>query len=102
MIRNTKIIFIMAFMSCLSVFAAGQSMEKPFLLKSGNETIDCSPPYAAPLCIDYDNDGLQDLIVGTFRGKFRFYKNVGTKAKPVYNGFQLLQANGKDAVVKNW
>ena len=102
MIRSAKIIPAITFMVCFSVFTIGQDMEKPFLLKSGNQTIDCSPPYAAPLCMDYDNDGLQDLIVGTFRGEFRYYKNVGTKNTPVYNEFELLQADGKNAIVKNW
>ena len=102
MIEKIKITLTIVLMLCLSVFTVGQNMMKPFLLKSGNEIINCTPPYAAPLCVDFDNDGLQDLIVGTFRGEFRYYKNVGTKSTPLYNGFELLQANGKNALVKNW
>jgi hypothetical protein len=102
MIGKIKILKIAVLILCFKALINAQQMDKPILVKSGTEYIDCTPPYASPVCIDYDNDGIQDLIVGTFRGKFRFYKNVGTKCKPLYDGFELLQANGEDAIIKNW
>lgn len=82
--------------------AFAQKMGEPVLVKAGDKCIDLQPSYVAPAIVDYDKDGKDDLIVGTFDGHFRFYKNVGTKSKPVYNDFKLIQANGKDAVAKNW
>lgn len=102
MIGNIKIIMIVALILCINAITISQNMGEPFLVKSGDETIDCKPPYTAPQCIDYDGDGLQDLIIGTYKGEFRFYKNYGTKAKPIYKGFELIQANGAAAKVPNW
>ena len=102
MIGNAKIIITTALILCINAIAVSQNIEEPFLVKSGDENIDCQPPNSAPLCVDYDGDGLQDLIVGTLRGKFRFYKNKGTSNVPVYDDFTFIQANGKDAKIKNW
>jgi hypothetical protein len=92
-----------------SVFT--QKMQKPTLIKAAGEIIDCKYihtdtdgyiyPYAAPTIYDWDHDGLQDLIVGTYEGVFRFYKNIGTKKAPAYNNFKLIQANGKNAQIPN-
>jgi len=83
--------------------ATAQELEKPVHLKVDGEYIDLSRPnYAAPLISDFDGDGLDDLIVGTFFGTFRFYRNVGSKSVPVYNDFTLIQAGGKDATAENW
>jgi hypothetical protein len=68
---------------------------------AGDKLIDCGN-HAAPLVADYDNDGLQDLIVGTQKGEFRFYKNTGTKFVPEYKEFSMIQANGKNEYVHNW
>jgi hypothetical protein len=97
-----KIFLLGVMVSFLWTAGAAQEMEKPVLIKAGGTAIDCSPPYAAPLVVDYDRDGLDDLIVGTWKGNFRFYRNVGSKAAPAYKDFSLIQAGGKDAVARNW
>jgi hypothetical protein len=86
----------------ISSFTFAQKMGTPMLIKAANKMIDCTPAYAAPTIFDFDKDGLQDLIVGTYKGEFRFYKNTGTKKIPVYNNFTFIQANGKNAKIKNW
>jgi hypothetical protein len=98
--KKYTIIIILVLGSC--AFTSAQKMGTPTLIEAGNNIIDCSPPYAAPTIFDFDKDGLQDLIVGTYKGRFRFYKNTGTKNKPVYNDFTFIRANGKDALIKNW
>ncbi len=85
-----------------SATAFAQEMGTPTPIKAGGKCIDCSPAYAAPLVADYDNDGLQDLIVGTWKGEFRFYKNNGSKSEPEYKDFSMIQANGENAVAHNW
>lgn len=94
---------ILSILGISFTFAAySQEMTTPYKIKVSEHYINCKSYYAAPAIVDYDNDGLDDLIVGTFKGKFRFYKNVGTKSQPKYNDFVFIQANGKDAQVKNW
>jgi len=102
MIGSIKILVTTALILCLNIIVVSQNLGEPFLLKSGGENIDCQFGRAAATNYDFDHDGLQDLIVGTLKGNFRFYKNQGTKTKPIYKGFELIQANGKDALVKNW
>lgn len=51
---------------------------------------------ASPACYDFDNDGLQDLLIGEFGtgieneqfvGNFlRFYKNTGSNSNPTFTG----------------
>ncbi len=96
--RFLMVVFAVAF----TTVAFAQKMGEPTLIMAGGKLIDLNPNYAAPAIVDYDNDGKQDLIIGTFKGKFRFYRNVGTNESPVYNDFKFIKANGKDAVAQNW
>ena len=51
--------------------------------------------YAAPCVVDWDGDGLKDLVLGQFSsGNIRFYKNEGTNASPVFNSYSMIQADG--------
>jgi len=36
---------------------------------------------AAPLCVDWDGDGVEDLLVGTHWDRILFYRNIGTNAQ---------------------
>ena len=40
--------------------------------------------YAAPVCYDLDNDGKLDLLLGSYEGTIRYYKNRGTTSAPVF------------------
>ncbi len=51
--------------------------------------------YAAPCVVDWDGDGIKDLVLGQFTsGNIRFYKNEGTNAAPVFNTYSMIQADG--------
>lgn len=51
--------------------------------------------YAAPLMVDWNGDGLQDLIAGQFEdGRIRYYQNEGTNSSPVFTEFQYLRDGG--------
>ena len=50
--------------------------------------------------VDWDNDGLTDLLVGQFSpGKVSFYKNIGTNQNPEFTFSNYLQADGQDISV---
>lgn len=66
----------------------------PYNLQCAGTTIDVGY-YGAPCVVDWDGDGLKDLILGQFTsGYIRFYKNEGTNASPVFNSFTYLYADG--------
>jgi lipopolysaccharide export LptBFGC system permease protein LptF len=48
---------------------------------------------ASPYIIDYDGDGLQDLVIGKLNNNLNFYKNRGTPKNPVFNGFTPDETN---------
>ena len=59
--------------------------------------------FSDPVFVDWDGDGLKDLIVGQYfdeavsnYGKMRFYKNTGTGADPSFDSWIYIQADGAD------
>jgi hypothetical protein len=73
----------------------------PVRLRAGGDFIDTGLAWghSGPCFHDVDGDGLPDLVVGDFSGKFRFYKNVGTREEPRCAPGTFLQAGGVDAQV---
>ena len=58
------------------------------------------PGYSVPSYVDWNNDGLQDLIVGegsgSYSGRVRVYLNVGTQTNPQFSGYVYAQSSGGD------
>jgi hypothetical protein len=56
--------------------------------------------YSVPSLANWDNDGLNDLIVGegsvSYSGKVRVYINTGAASQPQFNTYFYAQANGAD------
>ncbi len=75
--------------------------EKPVRLQADGKDIDTGDAlgHSGPCLADFDGDGLRDLIVGDHSGKFRVYKNIGTKSEPKYTASGYLQADKEDAKV---
>jgi len=81
---------------------ADDVFEAPVRLEANGAVIDTGGAWghSSPCIEDVDGDGLADLVLGDFSGKFHFYKNAGDKTTPVYEENGYLQAGGEDAFVR--
>lgn len=59
--------------------------------------------YSDPYVVDWDGDGLKDLIVGQYydqnydnHGKIRYYPNSGTNSDPIFEAWAYIEADGSD------
>jgi hypothetical protein len=95
-----------AFSNLTALLLAQQTVtfETPVRLKAGADFVDTGKDiaHAGPQWFDLDADGKPDLVVGTFKGHFQIYKNVGTKDTPAFESKGYLQADGQDVKVPNW
>ncbi|MGE4632865.1 MAG: hypothetical protein AAEJ47_07500 [Planctomycetota bacterium] len=93
----------------------------PVRLEANGVPIDVTIGHAAPYVIDFDGDGVRDLLVGEFgkgafpkkrlperlrekdmgfdEGKLRIYRNIGTNAKPLFKDFEYLRAGREYASI---
>jgi len=72
---------------------------EPVIVQADGVTLDVGV-ISDPFMIDWDGDGLDDLLVGQFSpGKVSFYKNIGTSGNPVFTFSNYLQADGVDIAV---
>ncbi len=89
-----------AFLICLylpTIFAQLPTFESQGKLKcNGQQVSDISWPTSC--VVDWDDDGLNDLLVGEFspNKKVRFYKNEGSKTDPEFKSYTYLKAAGVD------
>jgi hypothetical protein len=91
---------MVAVAAALAASAAAQQFETPFRLEAGGKPIDVEIGHAAPYVVDFDGDGVRDLLVGQFgKGRCRIYKNTGTAAAPQFGEFTFFEAGGKVAEV---
>jgi hypothetical protein len=80
--------------------AAASELAAPFRVEADGKPIDTETGHAVPLMIDFDGDGVRDLLVGQFSGgKLRIYRNVGSNTQPKFGAFAWFNAGGKEASV---
>ncbi len=71
-------------------------------LKEKGKDIDVGS-HAAPFMVDYNNDGLSDLLVGNREGYLIYYENKGSNHNPLFSSPVVLQdANGLDIAVDSY
>jgi hypothetical protein len=64
-------------------------------VNASGSPIQLSVGHAAPCVVDWDGDGLKDLLVGQYSGgMIRLYLNSGTNSAPVFTSYTYLQADG--------
>ncbi|HEV3301145.1 MAG TPA: FG-GAP-like repeat-containing protein [Planctomycetaceae bacterium] len=75
--------------------------EKPVRLQADGKIIDTGKAWghSGPCLADVDGDGLRDLVVGDFSGKFHVYRNAGTNQQPKFGPPTVLIAGGVPAQV---
>ena len=77
-----------------------QEFETPFRVTAGGEPIAVEIGHAHPYVVDFDGDGVRDLLVGQFgSGRLRIYKNTGRNDAPEFASFQWFEAGGEIAEV---
>jgi len=54
-----------------------------------------------PCVVDWNNDGLKDLLVGEATGYILLFLNQGTDLNPVFNGSTKIESNGKSIMVSH-
>jgi hypothetical protein len=61
------------------------------------------PGYSVPSYVDWNSDGLNDLVVGegsgTYTANVHVYLNEGTASHPLFSGYFHVQAEGSDLTV---
>lgn len=63
--------------------ALGDDLAPPVRIEAAGKVIETANGHAAPFVCDFDNDGVQDLLVGQFgNGILTIYHNEGTNAQP--------------------
>ena len=103
--RRWPVSMALGFVCGLVGVAAGQSpdlFETPQRLTAAGGVIDCGAQWghAGPCYEDVDGDGLRDLLVGDFGGKFQYSRNIGSETAPQFDWGTTLQAGGVDAEVR--
>jgi len=83
----------------LAAYASVPSFHEPVIVQADGVNIEVSL-IADPFMADWNDDGLNDLLVGEFTmGKVSFFKNIGTNQSPSFTFSGYLQADGADISV---
>jgi hypothetical protein len=78
--------------------AAASELLPPFRVEANGKPIDMEQGNAAPFAVDFDGDGVFDLMLGQ-RGecKLRIYRNQGSNTQPKFGVSAYFKAGGVDA-----
>lgn len=95
MIKTTTL--LVSFLAALPLCA--QDLRPPVRLEADGKPIDTEVGHAAPYVVDFDGDGVRDLLVGQFgEGKLKIFRNVGTNESPKFAAAEWFKAG--DGIAK--
>ncbi|MCK5063873.1 MAG: hypothetical protein KAQ97_01250 [Candidatus Fermentibacteraceae bacterium] len=93
-----KAILLVILLSCIVMATAPQFGPFSWIEDNGGR-IDVGN-FGAPCIVDWDGDGLKDLVLGEFiLGRIRFYANSNSNDSPVFTNFSYVQSDGVDIVL---
>ncbi len=99
-IRGIVILFICA--GCRVSALADLEFGPKELVRAGANPI-WVPGYSVPSYVDWNNDGLNDLVIGqgggSGFGKVLVYRNTGSAGQPQFSQASFVQSNGSDLTV---
>ncbi len=104
-----KCIGLITLAVCALIMAPNDGFSDDTLLNLGPEElvqangVDIKVPgYSVPSFVEWNNDKLNDLVIGEGGGfgdaKVRVYLNVGTESEPKFSDYFYAQSNGSDLV----
>lgn len=100
--RKTRCCALAAAITFLATTSASAyiAFDPERLVTAGGVEIDV-PGYSVPSLVDWNSDGLPDLMVGegTTTGKVRVYVNDGDADAPHFSSYSYVQSLGSDLVV---
>ncbi|MBM4091986.1 MAG: VCBS repeat-containing protein, partial [Planctomycetes bacterium] len=65
------------------------------LVQAGGSPLVVPTGRASVAVVDLDGDSRKDLLLGNTEGQLLFYRNVGTDAAPLFDGWALVTAGGQ-------
>jgi len=57
---------------------------------------------SSPLSVDWNNDGVRDLLIGAEKGCVLYFRNVGSNKSPAFEFASFVEADGKMLLTPNW
>ena len=77
-----------------------RELAPPVRLEAEGKPIDTEVGHAAPCVVDFDGDGVKDLLVGQFGGGVLWiYRNEGTNVRPKLAAGVKFKDGAKDGTV---
>ena len=107
-VRNTinnrsAVCALLAFLGLAALPAAADLNLGPAEFVQADDADIAVPGYSVPSFADWNNDGLNDLIIGqgsgTYEAKVRVYLNVGTVENPLFSAYSYAQSEGADLIL---
>ena len=97
-IRKVLLVAFATSSAAVDLLAASADLAPPFRAEANGKPIDMTYGSAAPFAVDFDGDGLFDLMIGQ-RGDctLKIFKNTGTKTQPQFGVSAVFKAGGVDA-----
>jgi hypothetical protein len=82
-----------------ALWADAPELESGVKIKDGGSSLEVNL-YSSPTCVDWNNDGAKDLVVGQiWDGWIWLYLNQGTDLNPVFDGGTLVESGGSPIAV---
>ena len=95
-----RFLAVLLLLSATVAFADLPDFASPFFVQANGVDLVVSSSIPDPCVVDWDGDGVKDLVIGHFAGgNVRFYPNSGTNAAPVFTSYTLIQAGGSNISV---